>query len=130
MVYELVDKKIRLREFVTVLILVFVEDGLWGLHCQMATKSMFVLILVFVEDGLWEEIPTALRLRYAGLNPCFCGRWFMSPKRPAFKIRRAVLILVFVEDGLWVKVKEFVSLEVTNVLILVFVEDGLWEEIL
>jgi len=40
------------------------------------------------------------QLTMAGLNPCFCGRWFMS-NDAAVKVRsKSVLILVFVEDGL------------------------------
>jgi len=40
-----------------VLILVFVEDGLWAAVLEDgAGNEIYVLILVFVEDGLWEEI--------------------------------------------------------------------------
>jgi len=36
-----------------------------------------------------------------GLNPCFCGRWFMSEAFRQAEIEvENVLILVFVEDGL------------------------------
>jgi len=86
MVYELeklVGKKIKLRD---VLILVFVEDGLWGMNFIGWESFVLVLILVFVEDGLWAK-------------EVICK--ITSP---------VVLILVFVEDGLWVEAGHAVRL--------------------
>ena len=91
-------------------------------------------------------------LLYLIINPCFSGRWSLSPNgKEAREAFRKVLILVLVEDGLWgswvrwnwswcvclnpcfsgrwsLSVLSFWdSVLQIGVLILVLVEDGLWE---
>ena len=63
---------------------------------------MSVLILVFVEDGLRPfQIPHPHFDSENCLNPCFCGRWSATICYDYISIsQRIVLILVFVEDGL------------------------------
>ena len=88
-----------------VLILVFVEVGFW-VNIWLLKKSTIikVLILVFVEVGFWDkQKKQAPKIGAKSLNPCFCGRWFMScrPWGRGWQWNLCVLILVFVEDGLW-----------------------------
>ena len=40
---------------------------------------MEVLILVLVEDGLWHQFYWGSRERLPCLNPCFSGRWSLTP---------------------------------------------------
>ena len=67
------------------------------------TKECCVLILVLVEDALWGKSKLCVkRLKYIRLNPCFSGR--CSVRAIDYineQIGRCVLILVLVEDALW-----------------------------
>ena len=67
--------------YLTVLILVVVEDGLvhFGEVAEIAVNNN-VLILVVVEDGLVLDLKQEDALKNAGLNPCCSGRW--SRTRP------------------------------------------------
>ena len=62
-----------------VLILLFVEYGLWRATVNQGAAAIAVLILLFVEYGLWRSESAHL-----------VARW-------------VVLILLFVEYGLWQK---------------------------
>ena len=87
--------------YVIVLILVVVEDGLGPRQPRTKRWSSYVLILVVVEDGL---VPAEDALRIAS---------------------KFVLILVVVEDGLVLMHVVYLTPNFLQVLILVVVEDGL-----
>ena len=74
-----IPKNCQRQRIQNVLILVFVECGLWDKE-ELKKQGLVpvVLILVFVECGLWDLELDIIQLNELGLNPCFCGVWFVS----------------------------------------------------
>ena len=137
----------------TVLILLFVEYGLWLRLIYIYYENYIVLILLFVEYGLWLSGPLkSMTLMAMCLNPSFCGIWSLTSHICGYDVRHLhVLILLFVEYGLWRKwpwgrrtpmkclnpsfcgIWSLTQAAITGmvpliggVLILLFVEYGLW----
>ena len=107
-----------------VLILVLMEDTLWERRMFSKVWLRQVLILVLMEDTLWA-IHFINHLIIYSLNPCFNGRYSLSPKYFENEDNVDVLILVLMEDTLWAT-KGIRKQIFENVLILVLMEDTLW----
>ena len=68
---------------------------------RMVGQYVAVLILVVVEDGLVLLSHSSILITQQRLNPCCSGRWSRTEGGMEGKERRiVVLILVVVEDGL------------------------------
>ena len=105
------------------------EDGLWPWLGWFHQCSSSVLILIWMEDGLWQDENKNYCIHKEGLNPCFNGRWSLIRiwKKSDMTVPHEVLILVLMEDGLWYWRNSCqVNSCLTWVLILVLMEDGLW----
>ena len=79
MVSEPPKSRTRKHEYIDVLILVLVEDGLRAFVVRDNNpRNLTVLILVLVEDGLRETHFQIITGKERRLNPCSCGGWSQS----------------------------------------------------
>ena len=68
--------------------------------CLNGNNARGVLILISVEDGFCDQNKQSKIKIKMGLNPYFCGRWFLwRYKTEKESLRWSVLILISVEDG-------------------------------
>ena len=80
-----------LSEAEIVLILISVEDGFCVQSSVSVSTNRAVLILISVEDGFCELPDGSLTPSRKGLNPYFCGRWFLCTKKKESAIRNGSL---------------------------------------
>ena len=93
------DAKITMER---VLILIILEDALWGTVFKKNMLCRIVLILIILEDALWVGTEEQYAEFYKGLNPYYTGRCSLRRNVKSIYLTIAVLILIILEDALWV----------------------------
>ena len=85
-----------------VLILIIMENTLWGDENVDQSWILLVLILIIMENTLWEEKMTVSERPKACLNPYYNGKYSMRVFDQQWpRAEEAVLILIIMENTLW-----------------------------
>ena len=80
-------------------------NGRWSLTNgkSIIYPKRWVLILIWVEDGLWPfSFRPVVRKGLTSLNPYLNGRWSLTSDGQMIVTAKEVLILVWMEECLWI----------------------------
>ena len=119
------NSKVRQSNTGTVLILILLEDTLWGCHKASTAQVLWVLILILLEDTLWGRKVTAWTPNKVVLILILLEDTLWVGRKVGTKSKQPVLILILLEDTLWGVWSWFWNW-LCRVLILILLEDTLW----